>query len=118
VKTYRTRMPRRQGSRECLLFRVYRNMRGRAHGNSTKSPWVYPLGWPWKGYDAFRTWALKSGFCKERPSPDRPRPAEPYSPTNVVWVPVKDNNGTARGRGYHGAQPPGPEPPLDDYVPF
>lgn len=120
--TFRTRLPRKQGARECVLFRVYRTMRCRATGTGgTATPWIYPLGFPWKSYAEFRAWALASGFCKARPSPDRPRPTEPYGPTNVRWRTKEQNSATARGRNYYanaGAQPRGPEPPVDDHVPF
>lgn len=121
AKTFRTRLPRSQGARECLLFRVYRTMRGRARGNCTATPWIYPPGFPWESYAEFRAWALASGFSKATPSPDRPRPLEPYGPTNVEWKTRAENSATARGRKYYataGAQPRGPEPPLDDHVPF
>lgn len=104
-----------------LLYVRYRDMRSRAHGRATKCPWVYVLGWPeaWATFDAFRTWALASGFSKENNSPDRLRVAEPYGPSNVRWVPGKTNFAGSRGSGYYGAQRPGPEPPRgDDAVPF
>lgn len=121
--SFRTRLPRKQGARECLLFRVYRTMRCRATGTGgTSTPWIYPPGFPWKSYAEFRTWALASGFSKATPSPDRPRATEPYGPDNVEWKTAKENSGTARGRRYYyanaGAQPRGPEPPVDDHVPF
>lgn len=119
--TFRCRLPRShpQGSRECLLFRVYRNMRGRARGSCTRTPWIYPPGFPWKSYAEFRTWALMSGFSKATPSPDRPNPREAYSATNVVWRTKSENFGSSRGKGYYGAQPDGPEPPqeYDDCAP-
>ncbi len=116
--SYRTRLPRKQGARECLLFRVYRNMRGRSRGSCTRTPWIYPPGFPWASYAAFRVWALASGFTKATPSPDRPRPHEPYGPSNVVWRTKSANYASSRGSGYYGAQPSGPEPPREDYVPF
>jgi hypothetical protein len=99
---------------------VYRNMRGRAHGNSTKSPWVYVTGWPWPSYAAWRAWALRSGFCKARPSPDRQRIAEPYGPHNVVWVAKHVNNAGSSGRCWYlrnhddvrGREPPPAEVPF------
>jgi hypothetical protein len=98
---FRVRMPRKQGGRECLLYRVYRNMRGRAHGRCTKAPWIYAHGWPWTSYADFRRWALGSGFTKQTPSPDRIDTSLPYGPTNVRWVTVKQNNGTATGRSWY-----------------
>lgn len=106
-------------NRPCLLFRVYNNMRGRAHGNNTKSPWCYVQGWPWESYAEWRAWALRSGFSKATPSPDREHTDQPYGPGNVVWRTVRDNCAGAAGRAWTaGAQPSGPEPPYDDYVPF
>lgn len=98
---YRVRTPRCSGSRPTLLYRRYSDMRQRARGGSTSCPWVYPPGFPWATYDEFRTWALGAGFSKLNNSPDRPRPWEPYGPTNVVWKPKRDNFATSRGRGYY-----------------
>jgi hypothetical protein len=123
VNTFRTRLPRShptRPSRECLLFRAYRSARGRAHGNCTKAPWTYARGWPWACYAEFRAWALRSGFSKATPSPDRIDPTLPYGPDNVRWVSALDNNGTSRGRKYYAGDDAvrGPEPPVDDHVPF
>lgn len=103
-----------------LLYIRYRDMRSRAHGRGTKCPWTYPPGWPacWDTFEKFRAWALAHGFSKVNNSPDRPRPTEPYGPNNVVWKTPKANFAGSRGSGYYGAQPPGPEPPLEDHVPF
>jgi len=106
ARPFRVRMPRKTGTRPCLLYRVYNNMRSRAHGTGTKAPWVYKPGWPWKSYSDFRAWALSlnpagTSFTKTTPSPDRCDVHKPYGPDNVKWVPVLDNNRTARGRRYH-----------------
>lgn len=101
--------------RECLLSIVYRNMRGRAHGHSTKAPWCYVPGWPWATYAEFRAWALESGFSKSTPSPDRQRTDEPYGPNNVVWRTVRENQGGAAGKGWYNHDAVrGPEPPLPE----
>ncbi len=119
-------MPKRHPrfpNRPCLLFRVYANMRGRAHGGCTKSPWVYARGWPWKDYAEFRAWALASGFSKATPSPDRKRTHEPYGPNNVEWVTKHKNHSGSSGRAWYmrghddvrGEEPP--LPPLVDERP-
>lgn len=110
-RSFRTKTPRKLGARPTLLFKRYCDMRQRAHGRGTRTPWCYPEGWPWQSFTEFRTWALASGFSKINNSPDRPRAHEPYGPSNVVWKPIKANHATSRGRNYYGAQPDGPEPP-------
>lgn len=101
--------------RECVLSRVYRNMKGRSRGNSTKSPWCYMAGFPWKSYAAFRDWALASGFCKVNCSPDRDDTTKPYGPANVTWVPKHVNCSTSSGRAWfmrNHDDVRGREPPL------
>jgi hypothetical protein len=120
-----TKRDERGKRKECLLSVVYRNMKGRANGTCTKSPWVYVQGWPWKSYAEWRAWALASGFTKANCSPDRRRTAEPYGPHNVKWVPVHVNNATSSGRCWYmrghddvrGEEPPLP-PLVDDAVPL
>lgn len=99
---------------------VYRNMKGRAAGGCTKSPWCYMRGFPWPSYAAFRSWALASGFCKAAPSPDRQHTNEPYGPDNVVWVAKHVNCSTSSGRAWfmrNHDDVRGREPPPAD-VPF
>lgn len=115
MKRFRVNTP---SGGKTLLYRRYRDMRSRAHGRATRTPWCYPTGWPWESFTEFRLWALASGFTKTNNSPDRVRPTEPYGPSNVQWKPPSKNYASSRGRGYYGAQPDGPEPPIDDEVPF
>lgn len=121
--TFRRYTPRDENGkrRECLLSRVYRNAKGRANGNSTKSPWVYVRGWPWKSYAEFRAWALASGFSKSTPSPDRKDTSKPYGPDNVEWVAKHVNNSTSSGRCWYLRNHDdvrGREPPLPAAEPF
>jgi hypothetical protein len=120
AKTFRVNTP---GGGKTLLYIRYRDMRSRAHGRATKCPWVYPPGWPacWHTFEAFRIWALTSGFSKTHNSPDRLRPTEPYGPDNVVWRTGKANFGGSRGKAYYSRSNSddavrGREPPDD--VPF
>jgi hypothetical protein len=121
AKTFRVNTP---SGGKTLLYIRYRDMRSRAHGRATKCPWVYPPGWPacWHTFEAFRVWALTSGFSKVHNSPDRKRTAEPYGPDNVVWRTGKANFGGSRGKAYYSRGNSddavrGREPPIDD-VPF
>lgn len=99
-----------------LIYLRYRDMRSRAHGRGTKTPWVYPLGWPWKSFTEWRVWALRAGFSKVNNSPDRINPDKPYGPDNVRWVPPDVNaarrrHACARMSDYAAR---GPEPPLEE----
>lgn len=101
--------------RVTLLYRRYRDMRQRAHGRATRTPWVYPPGWPWESFEQFRAWALRSGFSKENNSPDRIDPDQGYSERNVRWVPP-DLNAALRRHACARMSDfavRGAEPPLD-----
>lgn len=104
-----------------LLYVRYRDMRSRAHGRATRTPWTYPPGWPWKSFAEFRAWALSAGFSKLNNSPDRKDARLPYSETNVLWTTHAKNCGSSRGRAYYAQSDDavrGQEPPMLDEVPF
>jgi hypothetical protein len=82
ARPFRVVTPR--GGRTLLYIR-YRDMRSRAHGRGTGTPWIYPPGWPWESFAEFRAWALESGFTKVNNSPDRIDHDAAYSRANVQW---------------------------------
>lgn len=106
-----------------LLYLRYRDMRSRAHGRGTKTPWIYPPGWPWKSFAEFRQWALASGFTKTNNSPDRINSDAAYSRSNVRWI-TPDANTKSRRHAVQRMRETsdyavrGEEPPMNDEVPF
>lgn len=126
---FRTRMPKRQGGRRTMLYRRYEDMRSRVQGRATKAPWHYEgLALAWATFAEFRAWALANGFSKENNSPERKDPTKGYTPDNVVFVAPGVNHSTSRGRRYYSKSfeqflqsdeyVRGPQPPVDDDVPF
>lgn len=123
---YRTRLPRRGKTygKASLLYQVWINLKGRVTGHSTRTPEKYkglPLGF--KDFSSFRAFALKTGFCKATPSPDRVEELKGYVDGNIKWTTVEDNTQRHLYKHWYsgsGAQPEGPEPPFEevDDVPF
>jgi hypothetical protein len=82
-------------------------MRARVKGQSTEFPHLFkgvPFHEPWHDFATFRAWALSTGFCKERPSPDRQDSIKGYVPGNIVWKSVRDNMIAANAKSREGRE--------------
>jgi hypothetical protein len=81
----------RDGKRRIVrLYKAWRNLHDRIQGHIVSGRGGLPI---WAGLEcgfadwaAFRRWALRNGYSKQRCSLDRIRSNQGYTPSNCRWV--------------------------------